>query len=242
MNRSFTRRAGLLWAASAWPLAAAAFDFSDLGARRGSGRMAARTVELTEFDAIEVSGGLVLTLHQAKEARVTIDGDDNLLAQIDIVQKGRSVHLSSKGHIAPTRLSIAVQVWKLEDIHANGSARVEADTLVAKRLAVRLGGSAVVRFAALTAEVLNASTGGSAVLKVGGQANELEASLGGSSVLEASALQVRRASVSVGGSGVAKVWAVDTLSGSVGGSGLVRYRGEPQLSVATSGSGRVRKA
>lgn len=235
-----TRRSALGLVAAAWTLAGHAFGIGDLIPAKGSGRVVTQTPELPAFTGVEVSDALAVEIEQGQPPQVRLEGDDNLLALLDLQVHGAVLRLRQQRPFRPTRLRIVITVWQFDSIVVTGSAAVRAGTLVAKELQLRGGGSGVVSLAALTAERVVLNAGGSSVIKLAGQANELQAALGGSAVVEASALQVRRVQVHAGGSAVAKVWARDTLDGGVSGSAGLRYKGEPQLTVSKTGAGRVR--
>jgi len=234
-----TRRAALGLAAAAWPLAGQAFSLGGLIPVKGSGRVLTQTPELPPFTGLEVGDALAVEIEQGQPPRLQLEGDDNLLALLDMEVRGGVLGLRQQRPFKATRLRIVVTVWQFDSIAVNGSAAVRAGTLVAKELQLRGGGSGVMSLGALTAERVDLQGGGSTAIKLAGRANELHVSVGGSAAIAASALQVRRVKVSAGGSAVVKVWAADTLAGGVGGSAMLRYKGEPQLSVSKSGAGRV---
>lgn len=205
----------------------------------GSGRIVHAEFDVAPFSALEFGGDAQVTLVQNRTPRIAIDVDDNLLPLFEPRSEGGTLNLRFRESARPTKIAIAVHVWNLESLSLGGSAHLQADALVARRLLLRAGGSVLVRLPDLTAETVELQLSGSVDVRMGGQANELAFRMGGSTRLDATAFQARRVQADMGGSSHARVRAGETLSGSMGGSSLLRWRGEAKVNVARGGSARI---
>ena len=209
-----------------------------------SGRIATESRTVPAFNAVSLSLPADVVLRQAPLAPVSLEADDNLLAEIETVVEGGALKLRFKRPLNVTgtpRVRILVTAPAFDAIAIAGSGNVRAEALRAGTLAASITGSGDLRLANLEADAVKASISGSGDLRVGGRAALFTASIAGSGDIDAASLETRSSSVSITGSGDVKVWATEALSASVAGSGDVRFRGDPAVTKRIAGSGSVRR-
>lgn len=215
----------------------------------GSGKSATEQRNVSEFDAIAVSGSFRVEVRQAAKEAVAVTADDNLLPLIETVvestSQGRTLYLRTKrGESFRTKgeLKIVVDVVKLGAISNSGSGYLLVDTLKTPGLKLSIAGSADAQMRALDTDSLQISIAGSGDVKVAGRAAKLRLSIAGSGDASLTELASDDVTVSIAGSGDAQVTANKSLAATVAGSGDVRYRGTAtDLKTTVMGSGSIRK-
>ncbi len=212
---------------------------------QGNGVIKKQSRELAHFTGVSFSLPGNAELRIGNSENITIETDENLLAQIEtVVEKGVL-------HIRPVKRNLSLnsrhmKIWlnaqTVDSLTLGGSGSIDADALRAKKLQVQLGGSGSITVKGLEADTVSVGLGGSGNFKSGtGNAGNISVSIGGSGDVDLGQVRSRDASVSVAGSGEATVWATNDLSVTIAGSGDVNYYGDPKVSRSVIGSGGTRR-
>lgn len=207
----------------------------------GSGNVKTEKRDLSNFDAISVSGGIDLYIHPNSSEKVEVKADDNILEMIFTEVSGGTLKIYSKGSIQnPESMRVDVWVDNLErlavsggtDTYFKGTLKTDHFKLVAS------GGSDVTINIEAKELILVAS--GSSDINMTGSANYLRATASGSSDLKAYDLAVKKCKLKASGSSDAYVSVSEELDLSASGSSDVHYRGDAKITgMSVSGSSDV---
>ncbi|SHH06240.1 head GIN domain-containing protein [Massilia sp. CF038] len=212
---------------------------------QGSGVIKTQKRELAHFTGVNLSLPANMELRIGTTESVTIETDDNLLAQVETVIENGTLKIrpvKRTSNFTTRAMKIIVTAKEINRIALGGSGSIASDALKAGKLAIDLGGSGTINLKALEADTVSVSVGGSGNLKTGGgNAGTVSISIGGSGDVDLGQVKSREASVSVAGSGEATVWASDVLSVTIAGSGDVNYFGDPKISRSVVGSGGTKR-
>lgn len=214
----------------------------------GSGRPAAESRSLADFQAVALRGSMDLVVRQGTTQSVQVQADDNLLPLLETVveptsngatllvrwKKGQSLHTRSK-------VLVTVVVPKLAALAASGSGDIRVEAFNTPALKLSLSGSGDARLQGLTTEELGLSISGSSDVVASGSATRLKISIAGSGDVQMADLKSDDVSVTIAGSGNAAVNANKTLEVTIAGSGDVRYTGNAAVKSRVAGSGSVNK-
>ncbi len=214
---------GLLLAAA---IAATAFkaawgDLSDIGAR-DRGEDETRTIEVADFDRIEVAGVFDLEVTVGGDYRVTLSGKaDDLSRTTSSVENGVLVLDTAERDESGKRMLVKHGVTATVSLPAlNG---IDAAGVV--------DGKAT----GVNAENFDADISGVGELELSGTCGALSADVSGVGELDAEALECRTVDVEVSGVGKAKIHASESVDAEIAGIGKIEISGSPaQVSKAQS--------
>jgi hypothetical protein len=208
----------------------------------GVAKTEARTV--SDFDAIETSGSMDLSIRQAAKEALEVQADDNLLPLIETVVESRTLKIRFKrgesiSHRTPVKVKI--DVVRLNAVSSSGSGDVAVDGLKTPALKIALSGSSDAQVKDLTTDSFELKISGSSDVRGAGSAKQVKLSISGSGDAKLGDLVADDVQIRIAGSGDADVTANKTLDVSIAGSGDVKYGGNPALKSSTAGSGTIRR-
>ncbi|MEO5934985.1 MAG: head GIN domain-containing protein [Duganella sp.] len=221
--------------------------------------------ETRKVDAMAVTvaldGPIDLTLTQGPTASLKVRGEQRSLQNIETIQDGRDLHISTKGMLLNPRhrLQVELVLPTLEELTVRSSGDTKVSGFSGDRLELRLHGSGNVNFSGRYRDLvagahgsgnlqLNAGSSehvelelvGSGEIKSSGSCKTLDAQLTGSGDLDARHLAADKVTVDLKGSGTTHVFAKQAADLTLRGSGDIRVLGNPdQRNVNRSGSGDV---
>ena len=192
---------------------------------QGSGNVVRITREASDFTAIEVCCGMQLTLTQGEPTTVELEGDDNILPEIETIVRGDVLTVQFRQRVnlwTNTRTPIRVYVTMptISAIEVSGGGTASAPTISSDELQLTLSGGARATIGAgvVTEQTVDAS--------------------GGSQYL-AEDLQSERAHLEISGGSRARVWASESLVVDASGGSNVAYYGRPDVDQDTSGGSDI---
>ncbi|WP_266204760.1 head GIN domain-containing protein [Pontibacter kalidii] len=209
----------------------------------GEGDVERRTLELSRFSGVEVSGGTKVYIRQGNQQSVEVRGQANILDELDTEVQGDGTWEIEFERCLGTHETVEVYITvpELEKASVGGSGTVElVDVFKSRSFQSSVSGSGSVLLR-LATENLDARISGSGTIRAAGVADVQDVSISGSGKYLATDLDSRRVEVSVSGSGRAEVEAEDRLEADISGSGRVYYSGSPDVRSSVSGSGKVIK-
>ena len=208
----------------------------------GSGPIVSREIELDEFNSFTLQGSAEVEVRRGDIQEVIVEGQDNILNQINTDIRGGHWDVFTEGCIRNHRgLKIYITVPELKMIGLTGSGSVETyDTFEGDEMSVVLSGSGRLEVVVTTAELYTTITG-SGKVEVDGYAELADLNITGSGTYEGFGLETSSTHVDISGSGDAKVSVNDLLQVRITGSGNVYYRGNPAVETDITGSGEVKK-
>jgi Putative auto-transporter adhesin, head GIN domain len=216
-------------------------------ATTGSGKMASETRNVSDFDAISLSGSMTLDVRQTGKESLTISAEDNILPLIETTVESSSSGRTLRIRVKPGEsfrsyrdIKIAVEVARLVAVSTSGSGNINVDSLKSPALKVNISGSGNARLKGLAIDGMEVSIAGSGDVRGEGNTKQLKLSIAGSGDARLAELVADEVKVSIAGSGDAKVHANKSLSATIAGSGDIQYRGSVEAVKSTvMGAGSV---
>lgn len=218
-----------------------------LGRRvKGSGNIRTEDRSVSEFKNVEVSGASKIMVSQGDHSAVKIEGDDNLLQYIEVLQEGDKIIVREKSgfNLKPTAdLLVYVTSRVYNQIDASGACDIVGQTKISnpEDLEVRVSGAGDIKME-VDAPELRAKVSGSGSVTLKGQTKNVDLDLTGAANAYCYDLLSENTKVDISGAGSAEVFASVKLDASVSGAGSVSYKGNATtVSQHVSGAGSVNK-
>ena len=201
---------------------AAAFSFGK-NVIEGSGDMETRTLDLKEFDAINVGGAFELDITLGDEQKVIMTIDDNLWDNLEVEVSGSTLEIGWDKSCSPEGdCRVEIVVRKLEEVDIHGAAEVEIRNF--------------------HGDSFSFDVSGAAELEMDGTVDKLEINVSGAGDIDTRDLKAKSVHVSVSGAGEARVYASESFNGRVSGVGSIDYWGDPDhQKTRVSGIGNIRR-
>jgi hypothetical protein len=219
-----------------------------LGKRvRGNGEIRTENRSVSNFKNVDVSGAAKVYVSQGDPASVKIEGDDNLLQYIEVVQEGDKVSVRERPgfNLIPTGdLHVYVTAPVFNNIDASGACDIIGKTKLSNSedLSLHVSGAGDIRME-LDAPRLTAKVSGSGSIDLKGQTKDVDLELTGAGHAHCYDLLAENTKVDISGAGSAEVYASVKLDAEVSGAGDVRYKGNASnVSQHVSGAGSVKKS
>ncbi len=218
-----------------------------LGKRvRGNGEIRTEDRSVSNFKNVDVSGAAKVYVSQGDPASVKIEGDDNLLQYMEVIQEGDKVRIRERPgyNLIPTGdLHVYVTAPIFSHIDASGACDIIGKTRVSNSedLSLQVSGAGDIRME-LDAPRLTAKVSGSGSIDLKGQTRDVDLELTGAGHAHCYDLLAENTKVDISGAGSAEVYASVKLDAEVSGAGDVRYKGNASnVSQHVSGAGSVKK-
>lgn len=218
-----------------------------MGAKRvkGNGVNGTQQRQVSQFAGIEVKGGIDVILMQSSANEVRIEGDENLLAYIEIENKGDVLEISTKqGYsLKPKKgLKVYASAPVFNKIYVLGSGDIKSETKLtnASSVEAKISGSGDIDLN-VDAPEISAKISGSGTIIINGATRNFDASIAGSGDIKCYNLLSEKSNVDIAGSGDVEVYASKQLSVDIKGAGDVHYKGSPSINQSIKGSGSVSK-
>lgn len=188
-----------------------AFDgFRDVGARDKS-KDVTRTVELTDFDKIDVAGVYEINVAVGGGFSVAVSGAPSQIDNAEIAVKNGVLELGQE--------TAGARSWRGFGL----TATISMPSLVE----IDIAGVAEGDITGVDAETFRADLSGVGDLTLAGSCGRLKAQVSGIGELDASDLKCERADIDVSGIGEASVYASEEARASVSGIGEIDVYGSP---------------
>lgn len=212
----------------------------------GSGRVSTESRNVSNFNAVSLSGVGDLMIAQGETEALTVEAEDNLLPYIKTeVRNGTlSIGVDNRGGptlptpTRPVRYNLTVK--NLQSVDLSGAGRIQSARLKSDNLKIGISGAGSVTFDQVEATSVTSTLSGAGGLKVSGAVTNQSATLSGVGGYDAPELSSKSASVMVSGVGGATVWASESLDVTISGAGSVSYYGNPRVQQSKSGAGSVK--
>ncbi len=198
--------------------------------------------DVTGFHEISVNGSMTVDITGGEPQRVTIRGDENLVALVHAELHGDTLAIWTEGNIQPTQpIVVTIRAPDLHGVDVQGSGKVSVKHITGSDFAVASSGSATISLDDMTlSKGLSVAASGSGHIVAKGHASDVSIASKGSADVDTLGIVANNVSLDVSGSGDFKVHASGQLSIGASGSARIAYRGAPKLSVEQSGSASVR--
>jgi hypothetical protein len=196
------------------------------------------------LDTPNVEGELHIRFGERES--VSIEASSRLLARIETQVKGGRLVIKVGGRLSERivdalttsltreRVRYTVTARALTRLDLIGMVDVEASTLEAEQVALRMRGMGGLRIGQVRARHLEVDLSGPCQIDLSGQVDRQEVTVRAMGAYLASGLSSQRASVDVSGPGMAAVRVAESLAVRVSGPGQVQYYGHPRVSSSLS--------
>ncbi|RYY39117.1 MAG: DUF2807 domain-containing protein [Chitinophagaceae bacterium] len=212
---------------------------------RGNGVLSKQERGLSNFQEVQVTGGMNVVLLQGAQAGVRVETDENLQEYVETEVNGNELHIHARpGYNLDERAGLTVYVTtaSLRALTVTGSGDVSSQGKIAgDGLKIEVTGSGNVALA-LDMPSVEAQVTGSGTVRLSGNTRTFRSETHGSGEIHAFDLLAEDTRVEVSGSGDAEVFASKQLNVEVSGSGDVAYKGTANVQQQVHGSGSVHKA
>lgn len=211
---------------------------------KGNGKITTETIQVSDYDAVNVVGSMNVTLVKGTEGTITVTTDENLQEYLDITSNGGTLKITFKntknGIYSKKGVNITVPFTDINDVSLVGSGDINAkDTIKAGMMDVSLVGSGDINLQ-IDATDIESTLSGSGDIVLKGSTTNLKTKLSGSGDFEALSLNSDNTDAYVSGSGDIQVYAKKSLKARVNGSGDITYSGNPErVDTKVSGSGDI---
>lgn len=209
---------------------------------------AQKTINASDFSEISLKTSATVYVTQGNEYKVTIDGDEEDLEEMDVHVRGNTLVIDSDDDwswFGNNRGDVTVEIItpKVEGISVSGSGKLYGkNTFKTNELDLSVSGSGKMEIESEVSSRTTTSISGSGKIRLAGSSSEMRATISGSGKIDAEDFKVKSCNVHISGSGSGTVYVEESLDAKISGSGSVYYGGNPtHVDSHTSGSGRVKK-
>ena len=203
--------------------------------------------EVGAFSRLNFGGVGELVLNQGDAEMLTIEADEEVLADIRCEVRNDTLYLGYKpvGILkmlfqAGKPIRINVTMVNIVEVTSSGAGNLRAPAINTSQLVLNTSGVGNITVGQLTADELDATISGTGSITLAGQVRRQKLSLSGVGSYRAADLESETAEVSIAGTGSAVVWAVETLEMVLSGVGSLEYYGNPRMQQQITGMSRVR--
>ena len=188
---------------------------------RGGGTLETFTLNLDDFDRVELTGPVNLRITQGAEQEVTVEAENELFSAMDHEVKNGTLEIGFEGNVRCFETShgvwVNITVPDLERIKASGQGEIisQGDIMLDR---------------------LEFNSSGSYNLSLSGEVDEMTVDVSG--IIEATNFDLitSKTFIDISGSADLEVNCTDVLDLKVSGSAVVKYKGSPQITQDISGS------
>ncbi len=201
-----------------------------------------RTV--SEFKAVVTGGSEDLFVTQGNTQKVRIEGDEDIVKDIDTYVRNGVLYIEYKGrwNRSHDQTRVYVTMKEINGLKLAGSGNIIGETPIATdELELGISGSGSIKLD-VTATQINSGISGSGNIKLTGKTTDNNFKISGSGDVNTLDLKAENCAVQISGAGDAKIYVSKRLEVKVSGSGSIRYAGDPdKVNTNVSGSGSVQK-
>jgi len=218
-----------------------------LGRRiEGNGVIKTEERSVGSFKEVEANGNIKLIVIQGDLKPVKLEGDENILPYIEVLQEGERIKIQPKHgiNLSPSGdLTVYVTSPSFRSIEVSGSSDIIGQNKISgtEDLDLQASGAGDIKME-VDVPKLTAGISGSGSITLKGQTKNVELNLTGAGHAYCYDLLSENTKVDISGAGSAEVYASVKLDASVSGAGNINYKGSPSISQQISGAGSVNKA
>jgi hypothetical protein len=216
---------------------------------KGNGNIRSEDRSVGSFKNVDVSGETNVYVTQGQEGQhsVRIEGDENLLQYVEVIQEGEKVIIRNKRgyNLQPSdniKVYVTSPVYSNIDVSGAGDIIGQNKIVNPEELGFHLSGAGDIKME-VDAPALKVDISGAGSIHISGQTKDLEVEMSGAGHAHLYDLKSENTRVNVSGVGSADVFASVKLDAEVSGVGSVTYKGDAtNVSQHVSGVGSVSKA
>jgi hypothetical protein len=197
-----------------------------------------KSFSVVDFDRLEASEALDITVQQGSIFSIEASGDSRNLNDLDIHKNGSTLVMKfATQHNRQYTTYITITMPSLLGFTFSGAVNGKVTGFVQEtsRFDISLSGASVAQVDATT-EITYAQLAGASQLRLSGAGKKIEAVVSGASTLSAFDFPVEEVNLVITGASQAKVNTSQKLSASVSGASGVLYRGSPVVEADVTGA------
>lgn len=201
-----------------------------------------RNFAIVDFDRIEASDALIVSIKYSENFSIEASGDRRNLDDLLVTKNGNTLiikfnHYQKRQYTTTVNITLPV----LYGVDFSGAVNAQLSGFAPiNRMDVSLSGASLTQLS-LDASEIHFSLSGASQLRLNGEGQLLEGNISGASILTAFEYLTNKAELNISGASNAKVSVGSQLNGIVSGASVVLYRGNPEVNIETSGSSTVQK-
>jgi len=235
-----------IWLLFALPIIFASCRFITGKRVRGNGVIKTEEHSVSTFKHVEASGSINVYVSQGDIKPVKIEGDENLLQYVEVIQEGDKLIVKERPGYnldpsAEMRIYVTAPVYN--SIEVSGASDIIGQSKInnAEDLDLHASGAGNIKMD-VNAPKLMAEISGSGSIDLKGQTKDVEIELSGAGHAHCFELLSENTTVAISGAGSAEVFASVKLDATVSGAGSVSYKGNAtSVNQHVSGVGSVNK-
>jgi hypothetical protein len=218
-----------------------------LGKRvHGNGVIKTEERAVSSFKNVEAAGNIQLLVIQGDLKPVRLEGDENILTYIEVIQEGDRITIKTKEgvNLVPSGdLKVYVTSPTYKSIEVSGSSDIIGQTKITSPddLSLEASGAGDIKME-VDAPKITAGISGSGSVNLKGQAKDFDVNLTGAGHAYCYDLMTENTKVDISGAGSAQIYASVKLTADISGAGNISYKGNASVSQQISGAGSVNKA
>jgi hypothetical protein len=206
-----------------------------------------KTVEkpISPFTEVEADGHIKLIVTQGDTKPIKIEGDENILSYIEVIQEGNKVKIQTREgvNLIPSGdLNVYISSPTYKSIEVSGSSDIVGQNKItsSEELNLQASGAGDIQME-VDAPKITSGISGSGSIKLKGQTKDLDIDLSGAGHAYCYELLTENTTVQISGAGSAQVYASVKLKADISGAGNISYKGNASVSQDISGAGSVNK-
>jgi Putative auto-transporter adhesin, head GIN domain len=212
----------------------------------GNGVIKTEERAVTSFREVEAAGNIQLIVIQGDLKPVKLEGDENILSYIVLIQEGDRITIKTKEgvNLIPSNdLKVYVTSPTFKSIEVSGSSDIIGENKITStdELSLEASGAGDIKME-VDAPKITAGISGSGSINLKGQARDLEMNLTGAGHAYCYDLMTENTTVDISGAGSAQIYASVKLTADISGAGNISYKGNASVSQQISGAGSVSKS
>jgi hypothetical protein len=218
-----------------------------LGKRvHGNGIIKTEERPVSAFKEVDAAGNIQLLVIQGDLKPVKLEGDENILSYIEVIQEGDHITIKTKEgvNLIPSGdLKVYVTSPTYKSIAVSGSSDIIGQNKITSTddLSLEASGAGDIKME-VDAPKITAGISGSGSVNLKGQARDFDINLTGAGHAYCYDLLTENTTVDISGAGSAQLYASVKLKADISGAGNISYKGNASVSQQISGAGSVSKA
>jgi hypothetical protein len=209
------------------------------GETTGSGTLATKSYDYTDFTMIEADSGFVLIIKQSQSCKIEITTDENILERLDISMSGSTLKLGLSGSVIATVLKAEISMPGIEGINLSGGVKAAITGFDSNEtFSVTLTGGSVLTGDIVSGDVGFGISGGSIVTLTGSGGDLMVRSSDGSEII-LDEFPVHNADINIDGGGRSFFNINGRLDTVLTGGSELYYTGDPEMGDVNISGGSV---
>ncbi len=212
----------------------------------GSGNIVREERTVAPFTAVSICCGLHLEWIQGEPRAVVLEGDDNILSEIETVVEDEQLTIRFRqaftffSSLRNRPVTIIITAPTLQGLELSGGAEANADQISTDTLHLLVSGGSHINIDTLSVDQLSAELSGGAEIRIDtGTINQQKVDASGGSHYRLDDVQSSSATLQLSGGSQARVWVSETLRVNASGGSQLDYTGSPTVEQNISGGSRV---